>query len=274
MDSQYVYAVGTVVPRFPNMSLEKEYKQAVVQDADTEGQSTRMWEIQYSVLNKPENRYIARDLCWVFSIQNVDTYILEPKTNDELQQLINMLPHSTSQGSSEPSNEEQVDVVIGDLGPIAPPEKCNGLQLPIVILNNTYSFTVQEFLSNLRQAIDSQRSEDDLLRYVFKLLMQLADNVGNLDEHRAVNYVALRYHEVYKQTIEQYQQDPPHVLDGVNVQMSRLNASGTRRIVEVIFTYRNDQTDVKTRFYASVDVGGMFPFLVDALQPYYERPSF
>ncbi|MBT9316581.1 cyanobactin maturation protease PatG family protein [Leptothoe spongobia] len=265
MDSQYVYALGTVIPRFPNMGLEKEFAQAANPD-----QVTRITQrdVQYQILNKPENLYIARDMCWVFSIQNVDTYILEPRSQVELEALIAML--------NKPADiTDDVDVVIGDLGPIASAEKCNGLQIPIVYVDNTYSFEVQGFLGQITpdQGVTlPQNQRNDLARYVFNLLMQLADNVGNLDEHRAINYLLLRYPEVYNQTFLQNQDQKS--LDGVNVQMSRLNASGTRRIVDVIFTYRDNSTDVKNRFYASVDVGSRYPFLVERLQPYYERPSF
>ena len=155
MDSLYVYALGTVNARFPNISLEKEFTQAA---SAQQTQNLTDRRIQYEVFtytpSQPPptppmlqpyypNRYIARDMCWVFTIENVDTYILQPRTDDELNQLIAML--------NEPVKTPlvDVDVVIGSLGPIAPPEMCNGLQIPIVVVNNTYSFKVDDFINNL-----------------------------------------------------------------------------------------------------------------------------
>jgi PatG C-terminal len=46
---------------------------------------------------------------------------------------------------------------------------------------------------------------------------------------------------------------------------------GTRRIVEVIFTYTNRQTDVDEKSFVRVDVTEEFPFLVTKMSPYYDR---
>jgi PatG Domain len=264
MANQYVYALGTINPRFPNISLEKEFAQAA-----SAQQTTNLTDrqIQYQVLSQASNRYIARDMCWIMTIENVDTYIVQPRTDDELTQLIAML--------NEPATTPlvDIDVVIGSLGPIAPPEFCNGLQIPIVIVNNTYSFQVSDFISQIpKPASMAEATFQALVTQTLRQLMQLADNVGNLDEHRAVNYLALRYPRIYTFTIEQSQNNQS--LFRVDVKMSRLNASGTRRIVDVIFTYRDNTTDIKTDYYVSADVSGMFPFLVEQLQPYYERPAY
>jgi hypothetical protein len=272
MPSQYVYALGTVYARFPNISLEKEFAQAA-QAQQTQSLTER--QIQYQVLSQPCNRYIARDMCWVLTIECVDAYILQPRTDDELTQLIDMLNEPTC------TPLVDIDVVIGNLGPIATPEMCNGLQIPIVIVNNTYSFQISNFTNQLYQAYNSQSPPPPamnettfqaLANQTLQILMQLADNVGNLDEHRAVNYLALRYSQIYIFTINQSQQSQS--LYSVNVKMSPLNASGTRKIVDVIFTYRNMTNDIKTEYYVSVDVSGMFPFLVEEFQPYYLRPAF
>ena len=50
-----------------------------------------------------------------------------------------------------------------------------------------------------------------------------------------------------------------------------LPLSGTRNIVDVIFSYTNRNTDVTEKFSVSVDVTGKFPYLVKKLSPYYNR---
>ena len=38
-------------------------------------------------------------------------------------------------------------------------------------------------------------------------VMQMADNAGATDEHRAVNYLAVRYPAIYAKTAERYARD-------------------------------------------------------------------
>jgi hypothetical protein len=47
--------------------------------------------------------------------------------------------------------------------------------------------------------------------------------------------------------------------------------SGTRRIVDVVFSFTNRATDVVEKSFTRVDVTEQFPFLVTKLSPYYDR---
>jgi hypothetical protein len=47
--------------------------------------------------------------------------------------------------------------------------------------------------------------------------------------------------------------------------------SGTRHVVEVIFSYTDRTTDVTEKYFARVDVTEEFPFLVTKLSAYYDR---
>jgi hypothetical protein len=95
----------------------------------------------------------------------------------------------------------------------------------------------------------------------------LADNAGATDEHRALNYLAVRYPAIYAQATESFALN--RSLTSVEVRPSRL--SGTRRIVQVIFTYTDRQTDVVDRYFCRVDVTEEFPFLFSKLAPFYDR---
>jgi hypothetical protein len=55
----------------------------------------------------------------------------------------------------------------------------------------------------------------------------------------------------------------------VEVRPSRL--SGTRRIVDVVFSYTNRNTDVTEKYFVRVDVTEEWPFLVTKMSPYYDR---
>jgi len=102
---------------------------------------------------------------------------------------------------------------------------------------------------------------------LFDRIMQMADNAGATDEHRAVNYLAARYPAIYATASQAYAED--RSLTGVEVRTSRL--SGINSIVDVIFSYTHRQTDVTEKYFVRVDVTQEFPFLVTKMQPFYER---
>src|SRR4029077_3461005 len=81
----YVYALGKIEPRFPSPSVEKEFAQ-VVGRTDTAGLTDR--ETLHSVLSKRENRYLARQLCWVFTIEGLETYLLVPRDPVDFEALV------------------------------------------------------------------------------------------------------------------------------------------------------------------------------------------
>ena len=47
--------------------------------------------------------------------------------------------------------------------------------------------------------------------------------------------------------------------------------SGTRKIVDVILSYTNRNTDFTEKFSVRFDMTEEFPFLVTKLSPYYDR---
>ena len=97
--------------------------------------------------------------------------------------------------------------------------------------------------------------------------MQMADNAGATDEHRALNYLAVRYQAIYANAADAFARNAS--LASVDVQPSPL--SGTRKVLEVILTYTNRNTDVDEKYFCRVDVTEEFPFLVTKLSPYYDR---
>src|SRR5262245_40188040 len=62
----YVYALGRIDPRLPSLGVEKEFAQATGR-AETTNLSDR--QSLRTVLSQPQNRYLARQLCYVFTIQ-------------------------------------------------------------------------------------------------------------------------------------------------------------------------------------------------------------
>jgi PatG C-terminal len=255
----FVYALGRVEPRFPTLAAEKEFAQATGR-ADTAGLSDR--QALQSVLVERRNRYLVRRLCWVLTIEGLDTYILSPGDPGDFEMLVEAV-----RPAPQPVD---VDVVIGVRGPIAPPQLCNGLTVPIVVFDQIYSFDTHDLIRSIPKPEQMAAEQfEPAAEELFYRIMQMADNAGATDEHRALNYLAVRYPSIYATTAERFAQNS--ALAGVDVRPSRL--SGVRRIVDVIFSYRDRQTDVLEKYFVRVDVTEEFPFLVTKISPYYDVES-
>ena len=75
MPMSYVYSLGQIKARFPRL-VEKEFAQ-VASRTETAGKTDQ--QVFQEVLSQPGNRYLLRQMCWVFSVQGLDTYILLPR---------------------------------------------------------------------------------------------------------------------------------------------------------------------------------------------------
>ena len=255
--SSYVYAIGRAEARFPNLAAEKEFAQATGR-TDTTGKTDQ--QTFHAVLSKTENRYLVRQLCWVLSIQGLDTYLLLPRNPMDIDLLVQAIRPAYS--------PNDIDVVIGMRGPIAPPTMCNGLMVPIVVFDQIYSFDRGTLINEIPRPAKTTASQfGPTAEELFNRIMQLTDNAGATDEHRALNYLAMRYPAIYSKAAEQFALD--FSLSGVEVRTSPLNS--TRKIVDVIFAYTNRKNDFTEKFYVRVDVTEEFPFLVTKMSPYYDR---
>lgn len=253
----FVYALGRIVPRFPSPAVEKEFAQ-VTGRAQTKGKTDR--ETMQAVLTARENRYLARQLCWVFTLQGLETYLLTPRDPTDLDLLIEAL-----RATPRPTD---LDVVIGVRGPIAPPDMCNGLMVPIVAFDQIYSFDRDALVKSIpRPEKVSAKEFQPAAEEVFDRILQMTDNAGATDENRALNYLAVRYPAIYARAAEQFAAAAS--LSGVEVRPSSLSA--VRKIVEVIFAFTNRTTDVTEKFSVRVDVTEEFPFLVTKMSPYFDR---
>jgi len=253
----YIYAIGRIEPRFPRPSIEKEFAQATGR-AETAGLTDR--QALHQVLSQPQNRYLVRQLCWVMTVEGLETYILVPHDAADLGLLVEAL-----RPTPQPWD---LDVVIGVRGPIAPAEMCNGLLVPIVVFDQVYSFDRETLIKAIPRPAQAPATDfETAAEEVFDRIMQLADNAGATDEHRALNYLAVRYPAIYANATDAFARNAS--LTAVDVQPSPL--SGTRKVVEVIITYTNRNTDVTEKYFCRVDVTEEFPFLVTKLSPYYDR---
>jgi hypothetical protein len=237
--------------------VEREFAQATGR-AETAGLTDR--QAVQKVLSQRQNRYVTRQLCWVMTIEGLETYILVPRDSADLDLLVEALRPTPS--------PMDLDCVIGVRGPIAPPDMCNGLMVPIVVFDQIYSFDRDTLIKAIPKPEKTSAEEfAPAAEELFDRIMQMADNAGATDEHRALNYLAVRYQAIYANAADAFARNSS--LTGVDVMPSAL--SGTRKVVDVIFSYTNRNTDVTEKFFVRVDVTDEFPFLVTKLSPYYDR---
>ena len=140
--------------------------------------------------------------------------------------------------------------------------------VPIVVFDQIYSFDRDALIKSIPKPEKSSAKEfAPAAEELFDRIIQMTDNAGATDEHRALNYLAVRYQAIYAKAAEYFAQNCS--LTAVDVQGSPL--SGVRRVLDVIFSYTNRNTDVVDKCFVRVDATDEFPFLVTKLSPYYDR---
>ena len=142
------------------------------------------------------------------------------------------------------------------------------LMVPMVAFAQIYSFDRDSLIkANPKPAKTSAEQFRPAAEELFNRIMQVTDNAGATSEHRALNYLAMRYPAIYATAADEFARD--FSLTGVDVRPSPV--SSTRDIVDVIFAYTNRNTDFTEKFCVRVDVTEEFPFLVAKMSPYYDR---
>src|SRR5713226_8136782 len=157
--------------RFPSAAVEKEFAQATGR-ADTTGKTDR--EAFHAVLSQGANRYLVRQLCWVFTVQGLETYILRPRDPADFDLLVETL------GSPDPIS--WISCVIGVRGSIAPPELCNGLMVPIIAFDQIYSFDSGTLIKAIPKPEKIPAKEfGHAAQELFWRIMHMTDNAGATD---------------------------------------------------------------------------------------------
>ena len=177
----YVYAIGRIEARFPRLSVEREFAQASGR-VKTAGQTDR--QVFHHVLSQPEGRYLARQMCWVFTVQGLETYMLLPRDPRDLDRLVEAIRPRPS--------PLDIDVVIGTRGPFAPPDLCNGLMVPIVVFDQLYSFDRDALIKAIPRSEGAGTEQfEAAAAEVIDRILSMTDNAGATDDHRFLNHPAL-----------------------------------------------------------------------------------
>ncbi|HSY00472.1 MAG TPA: hypothetical protein VLG91_24275 [Streptomyces sp.] len=254
----YVYVLGRVRAVFPDLSVQHEFSQVASADGIRDATDA---DALHRVLSAPENRYLARQMCYVLSVQGLDTYVLEPVDPMGLDDLVAALRPVR--------DSRDLAVVVGTLGPVLPPGACQGLSVPVVHVEKIWAFDSRELIEAIDRPDDTSRKEfERTAREVLDRVLQLNNNAGLDPTHRALNYLTVREQEIYRKTSDMRAEG--YTLSGVEAGPSRLSV-GSQSVVTVVLSYTHRQTNVTEKLFVRVGLAGLFPYRVTPVQRYYDR---
>jgi hypothetical protein len=96
--------------------------------------------------------------------------------------------------------------------------------VPIVIFDQIYTFSRNAFIEAIpRPEQIAARDFGATSRELFDRIMQMTDNGGATDEHRTLNYLAMRYPAIYARAAQSFAEN--FSLSGVEVRPSLLSGS-------------------------------------------------
>lgn len=253
----YIYAFGDGLDVcIPNSGLEKEIAQVASRE-DTAGKTDQ--QVLDEVLAKPENRYLVYDLRWQFRIHGQITYFLEPRHREGLDALLAAYRYGHI-------NKPCYYIIVGQLGPIAPPDYCNGVTVPRAGVDNIYYATSDEFMKSIPRS--EEQNAEQFERAATQLLDMLTDNPGATDEGRAFHYAAARVPGIYDEVKKQF--DENFSLKAVEGRPAP-HYGPLRRRTDIVLTFENRTNGVRRKSFIRIDTTDKYPSLDTPVSPYYDR---
>jgi hypothetical protein len=261
--SRFIYVLGTVDIKFPDQSVSDELQTVAQKKGIVQGDKEDLRAWCFRVLTNPEARYVARKICWVLTVEGHPAYYLSLRDLHDLPELIGCLNR----------NEDDLDLVVGSSS-LIPIDGCPGVTAPVLYVDRLSVFERRNLLTWVkapsRPAFNPPSKAKALASKpadLFDKLVQSADNFGDTDEWRALNYLAINYQVLYQQCAVMSKNG--WTLDGVRVTTSRL--SREKHIVDPVFSFRQIETGLVQKYFVRVDVSHLFPMMVNHLNEYFDR---
>jgi len=248
-----VYAIGTVGTRCLTEGVEHELRQALGGD---DPMDLRHVGKLRTALTSAENRYLTRELSWVLTIDGIDSYVLQPSDPSDLVTLPEAIrPDLRAYG---------VDAVLGRIvGPAQGDPAHAQAPLPMLIFDQLHSFDADTFARSLREATSVAGIDPTFVADMLRTLTGIS-GPGLTGEHRALNYLVVRYPKLYQLAFEKAQGG----LDLRAVQFQQAPATGGRTVVVVLLSFQASVDSRVEKWSVRVDVTDKFPFLRGGLAPH------
>ncbi len=256
-----IYAIGSVRAEFRSNSIQREFQ---FERSSMELGTRTEREMFYDVLSR--RRDLARSICWILTVESIPVYHIIPRTDRDLDDFVNALKPEESGDWSDTT------VVVGTKGPV---RECAGFALPVVFTETLYAFPEQalmeSMISNIVPAQTGVTSEQSIsiAKEVFERIRQISDNMGETPEHRAINYIAVRFTPLYETVMRLKARN--YSLASIDVRQSRLYTD-LHRVYDVIVTFEPNFAAAIEQYFVRVDVTDIYPHVHStAMQPFFER---
>jgi hypothetical protein len=241
----WVYVIGDVDPRYPSLSVEKEAIGAMARANLNLSNDAAL----QRVLEAPENAYLVREMCFVLLVQEVETYILVPRSPLDYPKLVEAC-------------KTELSAVIGTLGPIADPTACNGLTLPYLIVDMIYNFDKPALIADipLPQGADQaafRTAATDILNQV----LQLVPTGRGME--RAIAFELLRDPQFFQNIWSGFNRGAQ--LTSIETKPAPVN--GTQNLVDVYVNMTDRATGVQSCIFLRMDLSSKLPFVRNYWQP-------
>ena len=277
---EYVYVNGYINAEFDNTGLEKEFERSLI-STDSDGKTTlympanasevtRKMRLNddsererylYEFLSNPEHYYIARDMVWtITNIFDDNVYSLRPAPN-QIKVLIEAI---------KPGKESRKATPVSLLGE-AFAESYD--KLPILQIKKTEMISPSSIVSTVKSKTSGFSTSS--VQKVVGDILSLAENEGDSDQDRALNYALNHNLEMYIGACELIYNAHGHSSDREVAQLSNISVfhqmSGKRRIAKIVFDFQNVKSSVGQYWYSAVDVTDEYPFLLVPFKRYLPR---
>lgn len=244
--------VGIVTAAFPSLSVEKEFAQLLGQK-DFKGFTDR--QTIHAVLKRPENRYLARRMCFMHTPYGGGTspaYVLVPEEPEDITLLIDTLER--------PLSASEFDVAKGRIVGIAPPAMCNAQQLPILAFSQLYSFRLDAFLKSIPRPENIPAAEfKTACEELFHRTIRIASNATGTT--LGLSYAILSYAGLYKLVAEKFSENSS--LAHIGLSQSRANPS----CADIRLKFVKRDTGFAETYCFLVNYDGPFQYLEELLHP-------
>lgn len=283
----FIYVGGFIKAEFDNLGLQKEFERNLASSNDhgdsalfmpehLEGAlESKSWYQDrayclYKHLSNPKNRYIARQMKWSLINGYRDKMYLLEANSQHLNALIEALKPSDDGHQNKRDTKNETLTPISIVGSY----QQNGAEtLPSVHILKIDMISP----SDIVQKIHSLHAgfNDKKIKKVITDMLSLAQNNGDSDQDRALNYTLQYNLEVYMGAYELIYNHATSHSDRETAQLNNVTVlteiCGERKVAKVIFDFQNVENSIGQHWYCAIDVTDDYPFLLTKFKRYLPR---